>query len=105
MKGNSMTTFSATLGAVAAVLLLGAATAQAADWSYSWNGPRGATGTRTVHCAYHACGFTASGTGPKGQAWSRSGGVVHGPYRSYGYRAFTGPAGNTHVTRRVWRRH
>jgi hypothetical protein len=105
MKGQTMMKYSAMIGAVMTVLMLGAGTASAADWSYSWTGPRGATGTRDVHCAYRGCRYTSSGIGPQGQAWSRSGGVYHGPYRNYGYRAFTGPAGNTYVTRRAWPRH
>jgi hypothetical protein len=72
-------------------------------WSGTWTGPYGVQRSVTAACGWRGCGYSMHATGPAGQTWSRSGAVVHGPYRSYSYRAVTGPAGNTYVTRRVWR--
>ena len=84
-------------------LSLAVVSADAETWSRHWTGPHGASRSTTVHCGYHGCGYQMQAVGPNGAAWSRS--VVHGPYRSYSYRAVTGPAGNAYVTRRVWRRY
>lgn len=90
--------------AMAAALLLVSDAAGAADWSRSRTGPNGGTRTVTGHCGDHSCGRTVEATGPGGRSWSRSSGVVQGPFRSYGYRAVTGPAGRGTAVGRAWRR-
>ena len=84
---------------LAAIFLsLAVVSADAETWTRHWTGPYGTHRSTTVQC-----GYQRQAVGPNGAAWSRSGAVVHGPYRSYSYRAVTGPAGNTYVARRVWR--
>ncbi|WP_051249182.1 hypothetical protein [Inquilinus limosus] len=85
-------------------LLLAAGPAAADDWSRSWTGPHGGTRTITGQCGNHACSRSVQATGPGGRSWSRSGGVVQGPFRSYGYRTVTGPAGRSFPAGRFWRR-
>jgi hypothetical protein len=101
-----MTKFISVASAALILLLLAIVSADAGSaWSGTWTGPRGGQRTATAYCGYYGCGYSVHGVGPQGQTWSRSGAVVHGPYRSYSYRAVTGPGGNTFVTRRVWRRY
>lgn len=125
-----MTKLTHLFGSAAVALMFTAGSADADNWSRSWTGPNGGTRfvagscangvcSRSVHaagpngatrsrsgqCGYHGCGYSAYGTGPNDQSWSRSGGVVHGPYRSYGYGAMTGPAGHTYAAGRIWRRY
>ncbi|WP_225765975.1 hypothetical protein [Inquilinus sp. Marseille-Q2685] len=92
------------MAAVAAALLLTAGPAGAEDWSRSWTGPHGGTRTLSGQCGNHSCSRTVDVTGPGGRSWSRSSGVVQGPFRSYGYRSVTGPAGRSIAAGRVWRR-
>lgn len=92
------------MAAVATAFLLAAGPAGAEDWSRSWTGPHGGTRTITGQCGSHACSRTVDVTGPGGRSWSRSSGVVQGPFRSYGYRTVTGPAGRGTAVGRVWRR-
>jgi len=101
-----MTKFITIACASLVLLLLGVVSADAGgSWSGYWTGPYGGQRSATAGCGYHGCGYSVQGVGPQGQTWSRSGAVVQGPFRSYGYRAFTGPEGNTFVTRRAWRRY
>ena len=86
-------------------MLLQGATAHADSWSGGWTGPGGVHRHGTVNCGNHACGWNMQATGPNGATWSRQGGVAQGPYRSYGYRAVTGPQGNTVVRGGWWRRY
>jgi hypothetical protein len=86
-------------------LSLAVVSADAETWTRHWTGPYGTSRSAAVHCGYRGCGYQMQAIGPNGATWSRSGAVVHGPYRSYSYRAATGPAGNAVVTRRVWRRY
>jgi len=90
--------------AAATVFLLTAGPAGAEDWSRSWNGPHGGSRTIVGQCGSHSCSRTIDVTGPRGRSWSRSAGVVQGPFRSYGYRTVTGPAGRGYAAGRVWRR-
>jgi hypothetical protein len=90
--------------AMAAGLLLASGSVSADDWSRSRTGPNGATRTITGQCGGHSCSRTVDVTGPGGRSWSRSSGVVQGPFRSYGYRTVTGPAGRGAAVGRVWRR-
>jgi hypothetical protein len=85
-----------------AALMLKAAPAHADSWSRNWTGPWGVDRSATLNCGNHACGWNMQATGPNGATWSRQGGVVQGPYRSYGYRSFTGPQGNTFVRGGSW---
>ncbi len=94
-----------TIAIAAGAVTLSAGAASADSWTRNWTGPNGAHGTRTVNCGYWACSFTAHGTGPNGQNWSRSGGTFYGPYHTRSYRTFTGPNGNTYVSRKVWHHH
>lgn len=98
-----MTKVISIVSAAFVLLLLAVVSADAGTWTRNWTGPHGGHGTATVHCGYWGCGYHAQAVGPNGAAWSRSGAVVHGPYRVHSYRAVTGPAGNTYVVRRVWR--
>jgi hypothetical protein len=99
-----MTKFISITSAAIVLLLLAVVSADAGEsWSGSWTGPYGVDRSATAYCGYRGCGYSMQATGPNGQTWSRSGAVVHGPYRSYGYRAGTGPAGNSYVVRRAWR--
>jgi hypothetical protein len=101
-----MTKLISITSAAVVLLLLGVVSADAGSgWSGTWSGPYGGQRSVVAGCGYYGCGYSVHGVGPGGQTWSRSGAVVHGPYRSYSYRAVTGPAGNTFVTRRVWRRY
>lgn len=125
-----MTRTTITAGAAVLTLFLGFGTAHAESWSNSWTGPNGGTWsgetqcangrcdrsteylgpngavrTKDSHCGYYGCQRSVRGTGPDGNSWSRSAGVVHGPFRSHGYKSFTGPEGNTIVKRRNWRRY
>jgi hypothetical protein len=87
---------------MAATLLQG--TAYAESWSGSRTGPGGVSRSGTLTCGDHACGWNMQATGPEGATWSRRGGVVQGPNGGVaGFRAFTGPQGNTFV-RGGWRR-
>ena len=99
-----MTKLISTLSATVVLLVLGVVSADAGSWSSSWTGPYGGSRTVTGYCGYYGCQYYAQGVGPGGQPWSSSGAVAYGPYRTYSYRAVTGPAGNTYVVRRVWRR-
>ncbi len=91
------------LSAATAVLLLGVVSADAGSWSGTWTGPYGGSRTVSGHCGYYGCQYHVEGVGPGGRTWSRSAGFAYGPYRTYSYRAVTGPAGNTYVVGRVWR--
>jgi len=90
--------------AAATVFLLTAGPAGAEDWSRSWSGPHGGSRTIAGQCGSHSCSRTVDVTGPRGRSWSRSAGVVQAPFRSYGYRTATGPAGRGCAAGRVWRR-
>jgi hypothetical protein len=90
--------------ALAAGCVLTAGPAAANDWSRSWSGPNGGSRTISGECGGHSCSRTVDVTGPGGRSWSHSGGVVQGPFRSYGYRTVTGPAGHSAAVGRVWRR-
>ena len=96
--------FKLSIATVATALLLAAGPAGAEDWSRSWTGPHGGTRTITGQCGNHSCSRGVDVTGPRGRSWSRSAGVVQGPFRSYGYRTVAGPAGRGYATGRVWRR-
>lgn len=72
-------------------LSLAVVSADAETWTRHWTGPYGTSRSATVQCGYRGCGYQMQAIGPNGATWSRSGAVVHGPYRSYSYRAATGP--------------
>jgi len=93
------------IATILALLVLSIASARADSRTRSWIGPYGVDRQATVNCGYHGCGYNMQATGPGGQSWSRSGGVVRGPYRGYTYRSVTGPAGNSFATGRWWRRY
>lgn len=91
-------------GACLAATLLQGTAAYAETWSGSRTGPGGVTRSGTLACGDHACGWNMQATGPEGATWSRRGGVVQGPNGGVaGFRALTGPQGNTYV-RGGWRR-
>jgi hypothetical protein len=90
--------------ALAAGCLL-AGPASAVDWSRSWTGPNGGTRSVSGECGGRSCSRTVDVTGPGGRSWSSTGRVVQGPFRSYGYRTVTGPAGHGYTVGRAWRRY
>jgi hypothetical protein len=92
-------------GSAATLLLLTSGAALAGGWTNSWVGPNGGARYATGQCGPYGCSRQVEVVGPNGETWSRSGAVARGPYRGYSYGSVTGPAGNTVVTRRVWRRY